>query len=179
MGIAGGGSGPILIAQVQAKHQRFVASFTQLVDGVANQARTVSLQSVRSHPGFTPRTGALQKATKAKVLRLSNGRLVRVSNALPYAPAIDLGAKAHVIRPKEGYGFVGPLLPGQSRRASTDIGTHRVALRWYVGGRPVFARVVHHPGNRPYSFLRNANWAGYMTAGLLLRRGMRQISNRF
>ena len=65
---------------------------------------------------------------------------------------LDQGTAPHEIRPKVPYGFVGPTRRGQGRRALNDIGTHRSALRWYVGDVPVFARVVHHPGTRGDGF---------------------------
>lgn len=74
-------------------------------------------------------------------------------NDVPYACVIEDGSKAHYIRPKEGHGFVGPLQAGQSRRAIKDVGTHRKALRWYVGGQPRFAAFVFHPGTSPMPFM--------------------------
>lgn len=86
--------------------------------------------------------------------RRADGELV---NETPYAAYVEYGTRPHLIRPKEGHGFVGPLEAGQSRRARTEIGTHRVALRWYVNGRPRFAKVVHHPGGKPYPFMEPAS----------------------
>ncbi len=65
---------------------------------------------------------------------------------------LDQGTSPHEIRPKVPYGFVGPTRRSQGRRAITDVGTHRVALRWYVGDVPVFARVVRHPGTKGDGF---------------------------
>lgn len=88
-----------------------------------------------------------------------------IRNETPYAWFVEYGTVAHVIRPKEGFGFVGPLLAGQSRRAITDIGTHRIALRWYVGDTPVFARAVFHPGTIPMPFVEPAaEYAGLRIA---------------
>lgn len=68
---------------------------------------------------------------------------------------LDSGTVPHVIRPKEGHRFIGPLKQGQSRRQKGDIGTHRVALRWYdAGGSPVFRGVVHHPGTTGDGFFQ-------------------------
>ncbi|MER7500445.1 hypothetical protein AB0L05_27685 [Nonomuraea pusilla] len=52
----------------------------------------------------------------------------------PYGLFMEIGTRAHVIRPKRPDGW----------------------LRFMVDGKVVFARVVHHPGTRPYAYLRRA-----------------------
>lgn len=71
----------------------------------------------------------------------------------PYASFVEEGTIAHLIRPKEGHGFTGPLLEGQSRRKKTDVGTHRKALRWRDSSGLHFAAVVHHPGGKSFPFM--------------------------
>jgi len=81
-----------------------------------------------------------------------------------YSRFVEEGTRAHEIWPKEGHGFVGPLRRSQGRRELDDIGTHRVKLRWFVGGdgtpgnegQAVFAYMVHHPGGKPYPFMKPA-----------------------
>lgn len=102
------------------------------------------------------RTGALTSAQnlRGEMLQVdANGATGQLVNVTPYARFVEYGTKPHPIWPKEGHGFVGPLQAGQSRRHITDIGTHRIALRFMVGGRIVFARMVNHPGGRPYPFM--------------------------
>jgi hypothetical protein len=105
------------------------------------------------------RTGETRAKTKGVVeLTTQNGGAGELQSLVDHASFLDEGTKAHWIRPKVGQGEMGPLLAGQSRRTSTDIGTHRVALRWYEeGGTVHFARAVHHPGTQP---------TGYMAAGV-------------
>lgn len=50
-----------------------------------------------------------------------------------YAQAVNDGTRPHIIRPKNAK-----------------------ALRFRVGGRVVYAKVVHHPGTRPNPFLDRA-----------------------
>lgn len=50
-----------------------------------------------------------------------------------YAPFVNDGTRPHIIRPKRAQ-----------------------VLRFRVGGQTVYARVVHHPGNRPNPFLDRA-----------------------
>ncbi|MET8866532.1 hypothetical protein ABZW11_26640 [Nonomuraea sp. NPDC004580] len=52
----------------------------------------------------------------------------------PYGLFMEVGTRAHIIRPKRPDGW----------------------LRFMVDGRVVFAKVVHHPGTRPYAYLRRA-----------------------
>lgn len=56
-----------------------------------------------------------------------------VGSDVEYAPMVNDGTRPHIIRP---------------RRAK--------ALRFKVGGRTVFAKVVHHPGTRARPFLDRA-----------------------
>jgi len=110
------------------------------------------------HPHKT-RTGTLTSDAHLRgyvTERFPDGANGVLLNDAPYARFVEHGTRPHQIWPKEGHGFIGPLNPGQSRRALTDIGTHRIALRWYVGGRPVFARMVNHPGSMPYPFMEPA-----------------------
>lgn len=56
----------------------------------------------------------------------------------PYGLFMEVGTRAHVIRPKRPDGW----------------------LRWVDrGGRVRFAQVVHHPGTRPYAYLRLSLYA--------------------
>lgn len=70
-----------------------------------------------------------------------------IAVGVDYAKMVHDGTRPHVIRPRQAQ-----------------------ALRFVVGGRVVFARVVHHPGTRPRPFLDRA--LAEVTAG----RGYR-ISN--
>lgn len=105
------------------------------------------------------RTGETRAKTKGVVdFTVQNGGAGELQSLVSHASYLEEGTRPHDIRPKAGYREMGPLLSGQSRRKVTDIGTHRVALRWYDGGGVVhFARVVHHPGTKA---------TGYMAAGV-------------
>jgi hypothetical protein len=108
-----------------------------------HRRRTGRLTSAKNLYGRTERVGR-------------NGSSAAIVNTTKYARFVEYPVRPHIIRPKAGYGTIGPLRRGQSRRDITDIGTHRVALRWYVNGRPVFARKVRHPGHRGFPFMRPA-----------------------
>jgi hypothetical protein len=116
-------------------------------------------QAALSTGRWKDRTGETRRNTRGTVDFLTvNGGAGQLNSLVKHASFLEEGTKPHLIRPKEGAGFVGPLQQGQSRRGKTDIGTHRVALRWHDdGGQVHFARVVHHPGTQA---------TGYMAAGV-------------
>lgn len=62
-----------------------------------------------------------------------SGDEVRISTNVAYAQYVHDGTRPHVIRPRR-----------------------RQALRFVVGGRVVYAKVVHHPGTRARPFLTRA-----------------------
>lgn len=84
-----------------------------------------------------------------------------IVNKAPYARGIEFGTKPHLIWPKAAFQMIGPVRQGQNRRAEGR-GPHEhvvgrgLALRFRVGGKIVFARMVRHPGNRPLPFMRPA-----------------------
>ena len=80
------------------------------------------------------RTGRLRGSIRAEEPRIFSLRgSVKVGSDLEYAAFVNDGTRPHIIRP---------------RRAQV--------LRFTVGGRTVFAKVVHHPGTRPRPFLDRA-----------------------
>jgi hypothetical protein len=141
----------------RAVHDRFLSAQDAMVAGALYDAGNVAVAEVAVHPGFTPQTGALQKATTTKLVRTARGRIVRISNAKPYAQAIESGARPHKIA---------------ARSAKT--------LRFIgKGGGLVFRRAVNHPGNRPYWFLRRAVGVASHTAERRLVSGMQELARSF
>lgn len=79
-------------------------------------------------------TGRLRASGRTEFRRLWTLRPeVRIIFDTDYASFVNDGTRPHVIRPRTAQ-----------------------ALRFVVGGRVVFARVVHHPGTRPRPFLDRA-----------------------
>lgn len=130
--------------------------------GMAHAVRTglrAGAEYARTNHKHKRRTGTLTSANNLRgELRQANGTSAwgYLINYTPYGAYVEYGTQPHDIWPKEGHGFKGPTRRGQSRREITDIGTRRVALRFTVGGRVVFARMVHHPGSKPYPFMQPA-----------------------
>lgn len=122
---------------VKRAHRKFLLLHEAAVTSELERAGKVGVAYVQTKPGFTPRTGALQKATTAKVIRTARGGIVRLQNPEAHASSIDKGARPHIIRARSG-------------------GVLRFVGR---GGALVFTRIVHHPGNKAYHFLSNASEA--------------------
>lgn len=129
---------------------------------------------------FKDRTGRLRSEIKARFLR-SDGMSVEweLLSPTPYAKFVEEGTRAHDIWPKAAHGLKGPLRNGQTRRA-TGKGPHEhivgrgTALRFMMGGRWVFARMVHHKGSRPYPFMG----LGYLKAERVLWREMAMMEQQ-
>lgn len=77
------------------------------------------------------KTGMLRASINTKRRVVSDGLEGTVGSARRYAGAHHQGARPHIIRPRKIGGW----------------------LRFTVAGRVVFAKSVHHPGNRPNLFL--------------------------
>jgi len=80
------------------------------------------------------RTGRLRSSIRAEPPRIFSLRgSVKVGSDLEYAGWVNDGTAPHVIRPR-----------------------NRQVLKFTVGGRTVFAKVVNHPGTRANPFLDRA-----------------------
>lgn len=78
-------------------------------------------------------TGKLRNSTTGQILRLGNGAMrleirqnARTDAGYLYGMGVIGGTRPHIIRPVRAR-----------------------ALRFMIGGRVVFAKLVHHPGNAP------------------------------
>lgn len=78
-------------------------------------------------------TGRLRASIRTTRKLTARGPTYQVSTNVEYAPYVENGTRPHIIRP---------------RRAK--------ALAFRVGGRLVFAQVVHHPGTKAQPFLSRA-----------------------
>jgi hypothetical protein len=155
------------LQQVIRGHDTFLAKHHRLVQEAAETAARHAVDHVQRYPEFKPRTGALQRATKAKVVKTRGGKLIRITNNKPYAPTIDGGSKAHIIAPKRVFsGGVMVQKRGFLRFRGRD-------------GRWVFARRVRHPGTKPYKFGYRAAHSAHRVLGEHLRRRMTETAKQF
>lgn len=111
---------------VAAQH---VADCTRAVFNRANVLTPVRTGNLRSHNQMLPVRRTATKVTSG------------VENRAQYAAAVHDGARPHDIRPK---------------RKRSRSGKRPAMLRFKVGGKTVFARVVHHPGNKSRPWLTRA-----------------------
>jgi len=81
---------------------------------------------------FTPRTGHLQQSIRVDLSNVNEGKTEIVADA-SYAPFVEFGTKPHVIKPER-----------------------RQTLRWATDSGYAFAKLVKHPGSKPYPFFRKA-----------------------
>jgi len=137
--------------------EKFIRTHEVMIERTLESSGKTALRTIHTNPGFKPKTGRLQRNSKARVMRTAGGRLLKLTNNTKYGPAIERGSKPHTITAKRGR-----------------------ALRFKSGsGKWVFRRSVKHPGNRPYWFMRNAQGAAFTTLYHTLNRGMSQVASRF
>lgn len=113
---------------------------------VRGELRTTLRQIEADAKNRTPvLTGNLRRSIKRSAVHTAGMVLSgEVEATADYAAAVHEGTRPHVIRP----------------RTATVYGPHPkgapTALKFSVGGRTLFRKVVNHPGTRPRPFLRNA-----------------------
>lgn len=106
-----------------------------ITNATRTELREASRQVVNRAKVLAPvRTGRLRSSIRAEPPRIFSLRgSVTVGSDLEYAAMVNDGTRPHIIRPRA-----------------------RQALRFEVGGRIVFAKVVRHPGTRANPFLDRA-----------------------
>lgn len=94
----------------------------------AGLMRTLGLRAIRYQKQEAPvRTGNLRRTIH--LARANAVEAVTVASAR-YAPAVELGTRPHIIRPRR-----------------------RKVLRFSAGGRVVFTQMVRHPGTKAKPFM--------------------------
>lgn len=145
------------LEDVHRRHDHFLAGQSRVIGEALTFGGRAAIEHVQQYPEFKPRTGALQKATRARVVRMANGRVLRITNPKVYAEPIDKGARRHLIRPRNA----------QYLQFKTRDG------HW------VRTKLVHHPGNRPYKTFYRATTAAYRVIGEDLSRRLAELARRF
>lgn len=120
------------MATVRLDPSAFRAEINRLANRDAERvAREVAAQASRLAPRVT---GRLAGSIRAQPVMSLRGPMWRVESTVPYAPFVEEDTRPHVIRPRRPGGV----------------------LRFKVGGRTVYARIVHHPGTTGQHFLARA-----------------------
>ena len=164
------------IAQMHAFARDLSDQSRGIVSETVDAARVHAQQNphlFKSHTGQL--TSSFRTSISDRGYRII-GRLYADESRAPYAKFVRWGTRPHEIRPK--FADIGPLRPSQSRRAKTDVGTHRVALRWYQNGALHFASVVHHPGTSPRPFFDEAARWGERQLGYSLEALVDRLARR-
>lgn len=130
---------------------------------------------------FQDQSGQMRKRIHWRLLQSSlaeaTGEFV---SPVEYSSYVEDGTRPHVIRPKmRGGDLKGPVRPSQSRRSADDVGTHRVKLRWFENGAPVFARLVNHPGTAQLPFMKPAHDAARAVLRRRLQENIAKAAERF
>lgn len=102
----------------------------RMLQAVARWQELVGPLMVREAQRLTPiRTGK----TRASWFAETRGSTIRIGSRSPIAVYLNNGTRPHIIRP-----------------------LGKKALRFYVGGKAVFAKLVHHPGTKGQRMLQRA-----------------------
>lgn len=120
-----------MVGTIRLDRRAVTAELNRLASrDVARVAREVEARAKQLAPVDT---GRLRSSISARPRVTFRGPTVRVAADVNYATFVENGTKPHVIRP---------------RRAKV--------LKFKVGGRTVYARIVHHPGTKAQPFLSRA-----------------------
>jgi hypothetical protein len=123
--------GPINITALRNAHSGFLRKQAVAIDYAAREGGEFGARYAGGHK-FKKPTGALESATKVRVIRTSSGNRLILSNSKKYALAQEYGSGLHATRgPRAKY-------PIPAKRGKF--------LRFVLNGRVVFRRKVMHPG---------------------------------
>lgn len=127
---------------------------------------------------FKDQSGRLRAGLMARLLGSNSGDGGgygvdwMIESLADYTRFVEYPTKAHWIRPREARGFIGPLHENQTRRnrvafagplkqgeewqkrkTAVDTAGRNRALKFFVGGKTVFAAKVWHPGTPGIPFM--------------------------
>ena len=150
------------IAIVEAELEAWLLAVHMKLPGIVNRACAQGVAETRQHlpQADTGKLDASGHAVPAKVSWLRADGEMRWSAR--YASFLDEGTRPHIIRPRVGGGAIGPTRPSQGPGAGMGHGQGRTKgrqrkrLAWNGPNGPVFATIVHHPGNKQMNFTRHA-----------------------
>jgi hypothetical protein len=144
--------------ELKRRHAYLLAENEKMAQEGAVTAGVHAKDHVNKYNTFKRQTGDLQRSTTATVVRLSGGRLLKLSNTAKYAGPIDVGASPHKI---------------VARRAPYLMFWWPKMGLWFVG------KSVNHPGNKPYKFMYRAWHSAGRVEEDFLRRRMALLAKRF
>lgn len=161
-------------------HQLESRVLSELRRGIADGTRMAAVggREEAKRGRFKDHTGRLRSGLVARLLgsNTSDGGGFGVDwlfeSMADYTRFVEYPTKAHWIRPREARGFIGPLHENQTRRnrfafagpqrqgeewtkrkTAVDTAGRNKALKFFVGGKTVFAAKVWHPGTPGIPFM--------------------------
>lgn len=153
-----------------------------LVGVVVAKAADEGVAEAKRVGRFRDRTGQLRGTLRRTPVRTSVGEAVSFLEApAKYASFVESGTAPHEILPRDYHWGSKRARRPTSRvtgRAVSDatMGAGRgKALRFYIGGRVVFARRVNHPGTKPYPFIGPAYLKMQRLMPVLVDKGFERI----
>jgi hypothetical protein len=154
------------LAEIHRGHERFKADLRRELDAALDEQKlTEEAQAhIKANAAFRSRTGNLVSKTEAKVVKLKNGRVVKLRNKAKYAAALDSGSGLH-----------GP------RHSKYIIRARRAKYLRFIGrdGNVVYRKSVLHPGVKPTHFLRTATAVIARKSAERLRAAMARAAEKF
>lgn len=131
--------------RAQTSGTAFATALTRITLNLVAYVKTQKLQG----QVLNQRSGKLNRSIAQRVTREGNnleGIVGSIKGHAPHALPLEGGSKPHIIRPKKGKAlkfFMSGEAPGAGAEGPTNQST-------------VYARVVHHPGNKAYRYLRSS-----------------------
>lgn len=152
--------------QGEAELERAWSDVSRIVErGVQTGVRQGVLEGAyeaRTKHAYEDRTGTLTRSIRGYVETSAPGGAVGVIEATAhYASYVEKGTRPHLILPRDYHWGAGRYMGAPRSRVTgkrvknVTMGVGRgYALRWYdLGGKPIFARKVNHPGSQPKPFM--------------------------
>lgn len=120
---------------------------------------------IANESGKHTKSGALVQSVFKKRLPSGGWEIGHDLRRAPHAVFVHWGTKAHLIKPIDG-GVYKSFKDADGKTVKKGIakgGRGRTMLRWAGGGKFSFAKIVHHPGNKPDKWIERAASLAPMT----------------
>jgi hypothetical protein len=148
----------------ESAKRRFRTELVELQYRAVGEGSRLAVAEARKAGSFQDRTGELRASIRVISPRRTGDKVQGGFEATAkHATFVEDGTKAHLVRPidyqtlKGGARHtVGVRAGRQVKNATVGVGRGQY-LRFYIGGRVVFAREVHHPGTKPDPFMGPAS----------------------
>jgi len=145
------------LGKLKEEHRRFVAQHEAMVRQELERAGHLASDHVKRHSLFKRRSArSLKDNTSHTIARAAGGLRLRLKWSKHYAGYIEYGTPRHDIVAWNPDGYL--------------------HFYWEKKKRWVRARIVDHPGTKPYKFGWRATYAAYRSLGDLLTSGMGRVA---